>query len=182
MPRRFEISEPGRDPRMTLALLMFVPTVLVLVGVYTLLKPTPPPFLPLAILAVEALQVLFVSRWIDRREVSLDAGVLHLQAGNRKLVIAASALASEQAKVLRLDEHPELRPALRTGGMALPGVALGWFRTRTRMSVFCVLTDRQRVLMLPARDGKRVVLLSLKRPDALLAALRDADDGAVTQR
>lgn len=182
MIRRFDIIEPAGDPRLALALWMFLPAVVVLAAVYVLVKPTPPPFLPIPIVAVMALQIVMIGRWIERRQVELDDDLLRVQAGSGKLEIAVTDLDPGHAKVLSLAEHPEFKPFMRTGGLALPGLALGWFRTRKLLRLFCLLTDRQRVLMLPARDGKRVVLLSLKRPDELLAALRAADDRRARQR
>lgn len=161
---------------MSLALLMFAPTVLVLGAIYAFVRPTPPAFLPLPILAVMGLQIVMYSRWSERREVAITADRLRIQAGNGTLEIAIADLDLAHAQVARLDARPELKPFLRTGGMALPGLTLGWFRSRKMISVFCLLTDRQRVLILPARSGKRVVLLSLKRPDDLLAALRQSSD------
>jgi hypothetical protein len=57
--------------------------------------------------------------------------------------------------------------------MSVIGFAAGHFRLREKFGkAFCLLTDRQRVLWLPLRDGKTQLLLSLERPQALLDALR----------
>ncbi|MBS0194831.1 MAG: hypothetical protein JSR34_11370 [Proteobacteria bacterium] len=176
MPRRFDITPPARDPRMLVALMVLLPTVVALALVYALVKPTPPAYLPLPIVVFAAVNVLLVSRWIEKLEVSLDGAMLHLVAGNSKLDVAIADIDLQRARVLRLDEHPEYKTFLRTGGIGLPGLALGWFRNRALLRMFCILTDRARVLALPLRDGKQVVLLSLKRPDDLLAALRDGRD------
>lgn len=71
-----------------------------------------------------------------------------------------------------LREHTQLRPALKTGGMSLPGFHAGPFRMRDRLKKgFYLLTDQQRVLWLPQRDGG-ALLLSLEQPQQLLDALR----------
>lgn len=182
MIRRFEIAPPARDPRLLVGVMLLVPLGVILALVYAFAKPPPPVFLPLPILAIAALQALLVSRWIERMAVELDGTSLRLTAGNGKLVVEAGDFDIGRARVLSLDEHTEYKPFLRTGGISLPGLLLGWFRTRSLLRLFCILTDRRRVLALPLRDGKQVVLLSLKRPDDLLAALRDAHDRAGLRR
>jgi len=59
--------------------------------------------------------------------------------------------------------------------MSMPGFHAGHFRLRGDFGkAFCLLTQRDRVLWLPLRDGKQQFLLSLERPQALLDALRAA--------
>ncbi len=193
---------------MLLALTFIAPMLVVLVLLYVLVRPMPSPLFPLPILAIAALQVVMVSRWIERIEVSLDEDRLRIVAGIARLDIAVAQIDLEHARIVRLDEHPEWKPLFKTGGMSLPGLALGWFRSRARLRLFCVLTDRQRVLVLPTREGgpaaprprsillrflpspadqvgarrSQAIVLSLKQPEELLAALRAADDPRVRAR
>ena len=62
-----------------------------------------------------------------------------------------------------LDERTELRPALKTFGMALPGFHAGWFLLRDRSRGFCLLTARRRVLILGAGVAGLWLLLSIFR-------------------
>ena len=79
----------------------------------------------------------------------------------------------ERARVVNLDERTELRPWLKSNGMSMPGFQAGHFRLRGDFGkAFCLLTQRERVLSLPLRDGKAQLLLSLEQPQALLGALR----------
>ncbi len=108
-----------------------------------------------------------------RRKVTLNHGVLEVRAAGYTQRIAATELDLDRAKVINLHEHTELRPFLKTGGMSMPGFDAGHFRLRAHLAkAFCLLTDRERVLWLPQRDGKSQLLLSLERPQALLDALR----------
>ena len=182
MSRPFEIAEPTRNLRRLLLLFTVVPMAIVLVALYSLVKPAPPPFLPLFLLVVIVVQNLAMGRWIDRRQVTLDGAVLEVQAGIGKQCLAVADIDLEHSRVLRLDEHPEWRPFLKTGGLSMPGLSLGWFRTRNLTRIYCVLTDRQRVLLLPLLGKKEAVLLSLKRPDELLSALRSVDDASLERR
>lgn len=107
-----------------------------------------------------------------RRAVTLQDGLLVVRAGLGTRKVATTALDLERARVLDLREHTQLRPALKTGGMSLPGFHAGAFRMRDRLNKgFYLLTDQQRVLWLPQRDGG-ALLLSLEQPEQLLDALR----------
>lgn len=82
-----------------------------------------------------------------------------------------SDLAVDQARIINLDDHPELRPSFKIAGTQLPGYRSGLFWLRDRQRAYVLLTDTRRVLHLPKRDGT-LILLSPLRPEALLEALR----------
>jgi hypothetical protein len=108
----------------------------------------------------------------QRLAVGLTHGTLDLRAAWYHQRIAVADLDMSKARVLRLSEHPELRPTIQTNGIGLPGFTAGHFRLRDwRTSAFCILTDRNRVVVLPERGG-RVILLSLRQPQALIDALK----------
>lgn len=104
---------------------------------------------------------------------------IHLESD--KLVVAAAILfarkvpvdelALDQARILGLDEHTGLKPLLQLGGFSFPGFNAGHYLLRNRSRAFCLLTSRERVLVLPLRDGKSQLLLSPAQPQALLNAL-----------
>ena len=87
------------------------------------------------------------------------------------------SLAVAQARVVDLRETSELRPTLRTNGVGLPGYRAGWFRLRERGRALLFVTDPSRVVALPTREGY-TLLLSVRRPEAFLAAVRTAALGA----
>ncbi|KAF1709361.1 hypothetical protein CSC70_11175 [Pseudoxanthomonas kalamensis DSM 18571] len=107
-----------------------------------------------------------------RRHISIENETLVVGAGlnTRKQPIADLVL--EQARILDLDEHVELKPMLKLFGAGLPGYRTGHYLLRNRSRAFCLLTDRSRVLVLPQRDGK-YLLLSAEKPRELLDRLRD---------
>lgn len=109
-----------------------------------------------------------------RRSVTLRAGLLDVRAALYRKQVAAADLDLAQARIVDLDERTDLRPWLKSNGMSMPGFHAGHFRLRGgHGNAFCLLTDRQRVLWLPLREGGQL-LLSLERPQALLEALRAA--------
>ena len=65
----------------------------------------------------------------------------------------------------------EARLGIRRNGVGLPGYAAGRFSGPGKSTVFALLTDRSRVVWLPARTGPDL-LFSVEDPERFLAALR----------
>ena len=65
----------------------------------------------------------------------------------------------------------EAQLGLRRSGVGLPGYAAGRFSGPGTSEVFALLTDRSRVVWLPARTGPGL-LFSVEDPERFLAALR----------
>ena len=108
-----------------------------------------------------------------RRSVMLHNGVLEIRAALYTQNVAVSELDTERARIVDLAEHTELKPFIKTNGFATPGFTAGYFRLREHFGkAFCLITNSQKVLWLPRRDGKTQYLISLERPQALLDALR----------
>jgi len=169
----FAVPAPGKAAWVTLvALGIVVPAALI--GAVVAFDPAQLRKLaaaaPILIISLLLLPALGALMW--RRSVRLDDGVLVVKAAFYTQRIPASDLDVSAARVLDLDEHTEYRP-VKANGYALPGFFAGHFRnaTKVREKFFCLLTDRRRVLVLPERSG-RSLLLSLERPQALLDALR----------
>lgn len=60
---------------------------------------------------------------------------------------------------------------LRRNGIGLPGYAAGRFSGPGKSVIFALLTDRSRVVWLPARNGPDL-LFSVEEPERFLASLR----------
>lgn len=127
------------------------------------------PIGPLAVLAASAALVAVV---IHRRSVTLRNGTLKISASLNTQTIAVDQLDLEHARTVDLDMHADLRPWMKSMGTALPGLKAGHFRLRDGRKAFVLVTERHRVLVLPRRDGK-LILLSLEKPQALLSALNE---------
>jgi hypothetical protein len=80
------------------------------------------------------------------------------------------------AEIVDLNSRPELMPAIKLVGTRLPGYRAGTFRLRDKRHASVILTDLRKVLVLPQRDGK-LVLLSLQRPSPAEALRRSAARG-----
>lgn len=171
-PGSFAVSPPLTHAWM---LLVALGGILPLAGIGALMLAGKPmaELVPVLLVLPLVLAVLLLS--MRRRSVELRDGVLDVRGAMFRKRIAASELDLQRARIVDLQEHTELRPFIKTNGMSLPGFHVGHFRLRENLGkAFCLLTDRRRVLWLPARDGKSQLLLSLEQPQALLDALRQA--------
>lgn len=125
-----------------------------------------PPFLAALLLAGLLLA-------LRRRRIVLDGDTLVVAATLFTKRVRVAALDLDRARTIDPDDHTDFRPAIKTARFALPGLRAGHYRLRDRAKAFCLLIGRERVLVLPQRDGA-VLLLSPDRPQALLDALRQA--------
>jgi hypothetical protein len=112
-----------------------------------------------------------------RRIRIVDGRLAIMAAGFFTHRIAPSELDLDKARIVDLNERTELKPALRLFGFGLPGFRAGHYLLRNRSRAFCLLTDFERVLVLPRRDGKKTVLLSPLQPQVLLSHLRELARG-----
>lgn len=172
-PKSFAVTPPPTHAWMLLVALGGI-LPLAVIGLL-LLSGTPMPISelgPALVILPLVLALLLVA--MRRRSVQLHAGMLDVRAAIYRKRVSPAELDLPRARVVDLEEHTELRPALKTNGMSLPGFHAGHFRLREKPGkAFCLVTDRRRVLWLPARDGKSQLLLSLEQPQALLDALRN---------
>lgn len=123
--------------------------------------------LPFVLLVGVVLHVL-----LRRRRIQLEQGELKVTATLFRKQIPVSAIDLDKARIVNLDEHTELKPALKTNGFSLPAFTAGNYRLRNKAKAFCLISGRARVLVLPLRDGP-LVLLSPEKPRELLEGLRE---------
>jgi hypothetical protein len=183
-PREFAVAQPTRDPRFVIVPIVALPSILGF-GAILLVGSKGPAPLPMGaivlggIIFVAVLGGMFVKLLgaVQRRRIVLADGELDVTATlyHRKLPVAAFDLGN--AKVVNLDEHDEWRPRVKTNGLGMPGLQAGWFRSRNLVKLFCLLTVRRRVLVLPELGGG-ATLLSAERPQQLLDALRESADAS----
>jgi len=183
-PREFAVAQPSRDPRIVMVPLVALP-IIVGFGMFFAIGSKGPAPLPPAAMALGGaiFLIVFVSvfvmlmRAVQKRRIVLAGDELDVTAAlyRRKLPVAAFDLG--KALVVNLNDHQEWRPLVKTNGLGLPGLQAGWFRTRGLVKTFCLLTTRNRVLVLPEVAGG-ATLLSAERPQQLLDALRETADAS----
>lgn len=118
---------------------------------------------------------LFLLACMRRRSVRLEDGLLVICATLYTQRIAVQDLDLATARVMDLHEHRDYLPMIKSNGFSLPGFWAGHFRSKRFGKQFVLLTDRSRVLLLPQRSGRQI-LLSLEHPGALLKALEPVQD------
>ncbi len=114
---------------------------------------------------------VFIVWSVQRRRVVLDGDLLAITAGLNIARVRVADLDLAAARSVNLADVTTLGPLLKTFGTTMPGYSAGHFRLRDRSRGFLLLTDRRKVLALPERGG-RTLLLSLERPQGLLGALQ----------
>ena len=117
------------------------------------------------------LGVLLMSLMVRRRRVTLEDDRLRIAGGMNGRTVRVAEFDLAAARIVYHAEATTLRPMLKTFGTLMPGFHAGHFRLRDRSRAFLLITDRSKVLMLPERGGRRL-LLSLEKPQALLDALK----------
>lgn len=111
---------------------------------------------------------IYASRHV-KFEVSPEGLAIRGDLYGRRL--PAAALLTAEAQVVDLTASPSHRPVLRTNGAGFPGYGSGWFQLANGEKALIFVTDKQRVVYLPTRQGY-VILLSVAEPEKFLQALR----------
>lgn len=120
-----------------------------------------------------ALIAVFVWFGISARRTRFEvtgAG-LRIHAAMYGRTIPGSVLEVDRARHVDMRQEPELRLALRTNGIGLPGYGAGWFRLKNGAKALAFLTDQRSVVYLPTREGYSL-LLSVAEPEAFLDAIQ----------
>jgi hypothetical protein len=126
----------------------------------------------LIVAAITNVIALFLDRMLKRHRLLLDADGIDIATTFYRQRIAFPDLKLDAARVVRLDEHPELKPLLKSNGYALPGFRSGWSRLRNWQKAFVATSDGERVLWLPTSRGFGL-LLQPRDPQRLLDRLRE---------
>jgi hypothetical protein len=173
--KHFELSPPGPFVRwLPLVLGGVVP--LVLLGVILLLATGPagaPPPEALASLLALPLAAGLIALVRSGRRVDLLPGQLQVRRYPFPRRFAFASLDLGAAEIVDLAQRKDLQPVLRLAGTRMPGFRSGWFWLRDKRRAYVLIGETTRVVRVPRRDGAQL-LLGVARPDALLAALRDA--------
>jgi len=113
-----------------------------------------------------------ISRAMRRHHVTVDGDGFEVRTTFYGRKLGWGELQLQQARVVDLDEHTELKPMLKTNGTSLPGLHSGWFRLRNRRKALVAMVGGPRVLHLPTTQGYEL-LLQPRQPQALLERLRE---------
>ena len=175
-PQEFELAPLSRTAQWFLpALWLAMVAVVFLLQHEALLQRVPNNPVPPWLTMIFGSALIMVGPFIllQIRRIRIVDGQLAVSAAslfNHK--VAPGDLDLDRARIVDLDEHDDFKPRLRLWGFGLPGFSAGHFLLRNRARAYCLLTRREKVLVLPRRDGK-FILLSPVKPQALLDRLRE---------
>jgi hypothetical protein len=130
--------------------------------------------IPVAGLALFLVAFAVYLAWSPRHvQFEVSPGRLRIRGDLYGRTISISELKLAEARLVNLDQEPDLRPVRRTNGTGLPGYSAGWFRLAGGRRGLLFLTERQSVVMLPDSRGW-VMLLSVADGSRFLDALKNA--------
>lgn len=102
-----------------------------------------------------------------RPSVVVDEATLTLKAPFYGRSIDLPRIRFDEARVVNVDSSSDVRPKLRTNGIGLPGLGVGWFKLANGERALVALSSRNRVVYVPTDDGYSL-LFSIERPEAFL--------------
>jgi hypothetical protein len=121
--------------------------------------------------AFGAIIAFVIDRAMRRHHVTVDADGVEVATTFYKRRLAWGELRVDEARVVDLDEHTQLKPLLKTNGTAFPGFRSGWFRLRNREKALVAMLSGPRVAWVPTTQGFGL-LLQARQAQALLDHLR----------
>lgn len=125
------------------------------------------PLLPFGLALLMAVPALA----LRRRRVTIEGDQLVVAATFFTRRVPVSTLDLAHARTVDLAERPELGAWPGGPNVDLPGLRAGHCLLRNRQRAFCLVTARERVLVLPERGG-RLLILSPLQPRETLERLR----------
>jgi hypothetical protein len=102
-----------------------------------------------------------------RPSVVVDEASLTLKAPFYGRSIDLPRIRFDEARVVNVDSSSDVRPKLRTNGIGLPGLGVGWFKLANGERALVALSSRNRVVYVPTDEGYSL-LFSIERPEAFL--------------
>ena len=104
---------------------------------------------------------------------TIDAQSLKIRGDLWGRTIPLAQLRIREARALDWSRDSAFRPVRRSGGSSLPGYMGGWWNLANGSRALLFVTDRSRVVMIPAADGY-LVLLTPDDPGRFLTVLAQA--------
>lgn len=170
----FKLQAMGRGPRITIGLLT-----LLFSGIALLIALGPTP-----LLVKIALVLLFVAiaglPWIlflaqQRATLRIDATSARIDVPIYARSFKVSEIDPASLRLFSIRDYPDLNPVLRTNGIGMPGLAVGWHRLRNGSRAYIAATTGQ-VLGWRMRNGL-TVMVGLEDGAGALGAMRAALGG-----
>jgi len=114
-----------------------------------------------------------------RHRWHVDAGGLEVATTFYRRRLRWEQLRLDAARVVDIDERTELKPMLKSNGVAMPGFHSGWFRSRGFNRLLVASAGGKRLLWVPTHEGYDLLLqprkpaVALERMKAMAPDRRD---------
>ena len=134
-----------------------------------------PALYPIAItLAPVAALLFYIAGSSQHSFIEVNHDMLRVRRDLFGRRVATSTLDLSQARVVNLIESKPLQAKWRLFGTAVPGYLSGWFKLHDGRRALLFVTNQERVVCVPWRDG-RLLLVSVVEPEQFLERLRELD-------
>ncbi|MGB7216889.1 MAG: PH domain-containing protein [Gammaproteobacteria bacterium] len=111
-----------------------------------------------------------------RASVEIGAEQLVLNIPLYARAVPIQRIRADEAERISLIGDDSRRPSVRTNGLGLPGLNLGWFRTRGGERALVAITTPD-VVVVPTQDDY-ILIVSVADPEGFLLSLREAKQRA----
>lgn len=169
MPNPIDVSLHALNTRSLLALLLVgVLPLLVVLGITLWMSEGRPLRAVALITCIAAGLVAGLGTWqLVSVRMRIDATSIVLGGGFYRVSVPLDRLgAGEEIERVR-----NYTLGIRTNGISMPGLSLGWFHVPGRGRTFAAITDPEKVVSIPTQDGY-TVLVSPDDPDSVVDRLR----------
>lgn len=164
---RFVVTPASRGAQWVIMLIIVA---MLAAGSAAVGAPVPVTVATLAILVGMAALFAFILRSSRGAPVTLGEAGIGIKSVLYGRTIPWSELDVSRAQMVDLSARSEFRPRLRANGIGLPGYQAGWFTLANGKDGLLFVSDRTRVVAIPARSY--TLLLSIAEPEAFLESAR----------
>ncbi len=124
-----------------------------------------------ALLLVMAVGFILISASMKKVSYTVTGNSLKISALFFGRTIPLDKIQRESVSVLDLKARDEYSPAVRTGGIGLPGFKSGWFKLKNGDKALLFMSDPEQLVLVPLKEDY-VLLLSTTDPQGLVGALK----------
>jgi len=85
--------------------------------------------------------------------------------------IPISEILINEIRTINLNQNNDYNISIRTNGIGLPNLYLGWMKLKNGKKALVYLTDKENVLLMPTKDF--IILFSMQRTEEFIKKIND---------
>ncbi|QLE87248.1 hypothetical protein FLM48_20540 [Shewanella sp. Scap07] len=159
------------EPMSTTGQWSFIGLIAMLVGIAALVffkrMPQPAKVASMALMVPLILAFSWVLYQINDAKLVIDEQTLTLDVPVYGFSLPLSEVDMQAISYLDWHTQPDLKPRLRTNGIGMPELQLGWFKLKNQQKAFMAMTDQSKLIMIPTSHDYPIIL-SLQQPGDLV--------------